>query len=51
MKFVANTVSKPVAGKEAKKVNNALKRKGGVVTNKAAMNTLERIARRRAEQR
>ena len=49
MKFVTNTVSKPVAGKEAKKLTKALK-KGGHVANRAAMETIERIARQRRAQ-
>lgn len=48
MKFVANTISKPVAGKEAEKLAKALQ-KGGHVANRAALATIERIAKRRAE--
>ena len=48
MKFVANTVSKPVAGKEAAKLTKALK-KGGHVANRTALETIERIARHRAK--
>ncbi|MDO7877559.1 hypothetical protein Q5H93_22665 [Hymenobacter sp. ASUV-10] len=49
MKFITNTVSKPVAGKEAEKLTKALK-KGGHVANSAAQQTIERIAKRRAQQ-
>ena len=48
MKFVTNTVSKPVAGKEAKKLSKALKNNGHVA-NTTAMNTIERIAKRRKQ--
>jgi len=48
MKFVTNTVSKPVAGKEAEKLTKALK-KGGHVANRTALETIERIAKRRAQ--
>ncbi|MBC8084715.1 MAG: hypothetical protein H7Z21_16070 [Hymenobacter sp.] len=49
MKFIANTVSKPVAGKEAEKLTKALK-KGGHVANRTALETIERIARQRRAQ-
>jgi len=48
MKFVTNTVSKPVAGKEAKKLSKALK-DNGHVANATAMSTIERIAQRRKQ--
>jgi hypothetical protein len=48
MKFITNTVSKPVVGKEAEKLTKALK-KGGHVANTKALETIARIAKRRAE--
>lgn len=48
MKFITNTVSKPVAGSEAKKLTVALK-KGTHVANRTALETIERIAKRRAQ--
>lgn len=48
MKFITNTVSKPVVGKEAAKLTKALK-KGGHVANATALETIARIAKRRAE--
>lgn len=48
MKFITNTVSKPVVGKEAVKLTKALK-KGGHVANATALETIARIAKRRAE--
>ena len=48
MKFVTNTASKPVAGKEAEKLTKALK-KGGHVANRTALETIERIAKQRAQ--
>lgn len=48
MKFIANTVSKPVVGKEAAKLTKALK-KGEHVANAKALETIARIAKRRAE--
>lgn len=48
MKFVANTVSKPVVGKEAKVLAKALKA-GKYVANAQAMATVERIANRRSK--
>jgi len=50
MKFVANTASKPVVGREAKKLLTAMK-SGGHVANQQALSTIERIAKRRSEQR
>lgn len=49
MKFVANTVSKPVVGKEAKRLSSALK-KGEHVITPAGQRTLERILARRAQE-
>lgn len=48
MKFIANTVSRPVVGKEAAKLTKALK-KGEHVANAKALETIARIAKRRAE--
>ena len=48
MKFVGNTVSKPVAGKEAKILSKALK-KGSYVANEQAIATIQRIAERRGK--
>lgn len=46
MKFVTNTISKPVVGREAKKLSKAIKQ-GTYVANEQAMATIERIAARR----
>ena len=48
MKYLANTVSKPVVCKEAAKLTKALK-KGGHVANATALETIARIAKSRAE--
>ena len=48
MKFTANTVSKPIVGKEAAKLTKALE-KGGHVANATVLETIARIAKRRAE--
>lgn len=48
MKFITNTVSKPVVGKEAEKLTKALK-KGGHVANRTAMQTIERIVKQRTQ--
>jgi hypothetical protein len=48
MKFVNHTVSKPVAGKEAQKLSKALE-SNNHVANATAMNTIERIAKRRKQ--
>ena len=45
MKFEINTASKPVVGKEAKKLAKAIKLGGHVATTNA-MVTMERIAQR-----
>lgn len=47
MKFNPNAVSKPVVGKEAAKLMKALK-KGEHVANAKALETIARIAKRRA---
>jgi hypothetical protein len=47
MKFSTNTVSKPVVGQEAAKLIKALKN-GGHVANATALETIARIAKRRA---
>ena len=49
MKFVTNTVSKPVVGREAKKLIKAIKTNGHV-TNDQAIETIKRIVDRRANQ-
>ncbi|WP_169739277.1 hypothetical protein [Dyadobacter crusticola] len=49
MKFVTNTLSKPVVGKEAKKLIKAIKTDGHVA-NEQAMETIRRIVDRRAKQ-
>lgn len=46
MKFIPNTVSKPVVGKEAEKLTAALN-EGGHVANRTALETSKRIAKRR----
>ena len=46
MKFTANTVSKPVVGKEAQALKKALK-KNSYVANKEALSTVARIMARR----
>ena len=46
MKFIANTVSGPVVGKEAERLTAALE-KGGHVANRTALETIGRIARLR----
>lgn len=48
MKFVTNTVSKPVTGKEAEKLTKALK-KGGYVANRTALETIARIVKQRSQ--
>lgn len=47
MKFISNTVSKPVVGKEAKKLVKAI-RENRHVANEQAMETIKRIADRRS---
>ncbi|CAG5073295.1 hypothetical protein DYBT9623_04767 [Dyadobacter sp. CECT 9623] len=50
MKFIANTVSKPVLGREATKLIKAIK-KDQHVANEQAMETIKRIIDRRANQK
>lgn len=48
MEFIANTVSKPIVGKEAEKLTKAFK-KGEHVANAKALETIVRIVKRRAD--
>ncbi|MCF0050977.1 hypothetical protein LXM25_12965 [Dyadobacter sp. LJ53] len=47
MKFITSTVSKPVIGREAKKLFKAIKADGHVA-NEQAMETIKRIVDRRS---
>ena len=47
MKFISNTVSNPIVGKEAKKLIKAVKADGHVA-NEQAMETIKRIVERRS---